>query len=68
VNDYDDDIESIENSLKHALEVLDNAKDYLRRGSALKASYEVFEAGTIARSAEAYTQGLYRALEREAKQ
>lgn len=68
MNDYDDDIESIEDSLKHALDMLAEARKYLRQGSALKASYEVWETGTTVRSVEARTQGLYRALEREAKQ
>jgi hypothetical protein len=67
MNDYDEDIESIENSLKHSLEMLAEARQYLRRGLALKASYEIWETGTTTRSVEARIQGLYRSLEREAK-
>ena len=68
VEQYGDDVESIESNLKHALEVLTQAKTYLYRGLALKASYEVFEAGSLIRLAESNSQGLFRSLEREAKQ
>lgn len=68
LDEYGDELESIQHRLEHALECVAQAKDYLRRGLALKASYEVFEAGTNARSTEAYIRGLYQALDREAKQ
>ena len=67
IDEYGDELESIQHRLEHALECVDNAKTYLLRGLALKASYEVFEAGTLVRGAESGLHGLHTSLDREAK-
>lgn len=68
LDEYGDDVESIENNLKHALELLKELRGYLNRGLALKASYEVFEASSIVRLAESNIRSLFDSLQWEAKQ
>jgi hypothetical protein len=62
IDEYGDEVEDVELRLKHALELVDDAKNYLRRGLAVKAVHAVFEAGTLVREAESGLRGLHSSL------
>ena len=68
MNDYDDEIEAIDDSLSSAMEIVAGAKRLLHQGLVLPASNQIPIARKQVRDAEAYIQNLYKSLEWEAKQ
>jgi len=67
VNDYDDEIESIEACLESMIELLAETRDYLHQGLVIKASDKAYELKSWYRRTDAYTHDLSTQLEREAK-